>query len=166
MIRDLLLPEFDREMATTRELLERIPDAHLGWRPHARSYTLGELGTHIARLPTWAVKTLTDAEFDTNPPDGTGFVSRTLSSTADIVAYFGSYMYGARAALLSAPDEAFAVPWSLKKGGVTIFTMPRADVFRSFFMCHVVHHRGQLTVYLRMLDVPLPQIYGPTADAP
>lgn len=166
MIRDSLLPEFDREMATTRELLERIPDAHLSWRPHAKSYSLGELGTHIARLPTWAVKTLTDSEFDTNPADGSGFVSQALTSSADIVAYFGSYMHSARAALLSTPDEAFEVPWSLKNRGVTIFTMPRATVFRSFFMSHLVHHRGQLTVYLRLLDVPLPQIYGPTADEP
>lgn len=166
MIRDSFLPEFDREMATTRELLERIPDAHLDWRPHAKSYSLGDLGTHIARLPTWAVKTLTDSEFDIKPVDGSGFVSRALTSTADIVAFFGSYMHGARAALESTPDEAFADLWSLKNGGVTIFTMPRANVFRSFFMSHVVHHRGQLTVYLRMLDVPLPQIYGPTADEP
>lgn len=157
---DMLLPEFDHEMAGTRKMLERVPDAHLAWKPHARSYSLGELATHVAMLPWWGSVTLGQSEFDmaagTTPPPATSHV--------EILKTFDANVAGARAALVGKTDAELMAPWTLKRGAQTIFSMPKASVWRSFVMSHLVHHRAQLGVYLRMKDVPLPSLYGPSAD--
>jgi uncharacterized damage-inducible protein DinB len=159
-----LLPEFDHETATTRTLLERVPDAKAGWKPHNKSMSLGELAMHIANIPAWAPVTLKQTEFDTNPPGGQRYTPPTYESTATLLAAYDDGVKAARAMLTAATDGEMMVPWALKSGGRTIFSMPRAAVFRSFIMNHAIHHRGQLSVYLRLCDVPLPSIYGPTAD--
>ena len=164
-LRDALLPEFDHEMATTRRLLERVPDAELGWKPHERSMTLGRLAGHIANLPYWCSVTLetTVFELDSLPPDS----QRQLAdSSVGLVKEFDGKVAAARAKLAAALDGELLTPWTLKKGGQEMFTMPRISALRSFVMNHIIHHRGQLSVYLRLKNVPLPSIYGPTADEP
>jgi uncharacterized damage-inducible protein DinB len=163
-IKDALLPEFDHEMAVTRSLLARVPDDRADWKPHPKSMSVGQLAAHIAALPGWMDVTMNQGEFDMNPPGGSTFVPPTFQGAAKLAADFDAMLVGARAALAGATDERMMEPWSLKNGGAVQFTLPRAAVVRSFVLNHVVHHRGQLSVYLRMLDVPLPSIYGPTAD--
>jgi uncharacterized damage-inducible protein DinB len=157
---DALLPEFDREMTTTRKLLERVPEDKFAWKPHAKSYSFVELATHVATLPSWGAVTLKQTEIDfggQNP-------NTAATSRADLLARFDSNVAEARAALVDKSDAEMMVPWSLKHNGRTIFTMPKAAVWRSFVMNHLVHHRAQLGVYLRLNDVPVPPSYGPTAD--
>lgn len=160
---DALLPEFDHEMATTRTVLERVPEEQLDWTPHAKSFSLGVLAAHVATLPTWAAGTMnrTEIELDPNQPP-----PAALPSRRDLLAAFDGNVANARAALAGRTDAELMAMWSLRRGGRTLFTMPRATVLRSFVLNHLVHHRGQLTVYLRLLDVPVPSIYGPSADEP
>ncbi len=160
-----LLPEFDVEMASTRRILERTPETDAGWRPHAKSFTLGELAQHIATLPGWGAMTLRESELDLSPPGGEPYRTPPFTSLANLLATFDQSSRAGREALAAAPDSAFAAPWSLKNAGAIIFTMPRIAVYRSFVMSHLIHHRGQFSVYLRLRDVPLPSLYGPTADA-
>jgi uncharacterized damage-inducible protein DinB len=157
---DTLLPEFDHEMAVTRALLDRLPDGVFDWKPHPKSMSLGQLAQHVATLPLWGHVTLTQAFFDVggNPR------LAPCQTRAEVLALFDSHVAQARAALASVSDAALATPWSLKQGPHTIFSMPKAGVWRSFVMSHLIHHRAQLSVYLRMHDVPLPAMYGPTAD--
>ena len=161
-----LLPEFDREMAGTRQLLERVPEAEAAWRPHPKSYTLGELAIHLSNLPLWARLTVELPELDLGVPDNINLVRVPFTSTRDLLERFDRHVREARAALAPTSDEAMGAPWSLRNGGRTVFTLPRAAVLRSFVMSHMIHHRGQLTVYLRLRDVPLPSTYGPSADTP
>lgn len=160
-----LLPELNHEMATTRTLLERIPEDRASWKPHPRSTALGDLAAHIANLPSLVQRTIHLTEVDMSPPGGPGYTPPQFTSTADLLATFDAHVEGARAAIAGVADSELMVPWSLKKDGHTIFTMPRAAVLRSFVLNHLIHHRGQLSVYLRLNEVPLPSIYGPTADA-
>jgi uncharacterized damage-inducible protein DinB len=162
-IKDALLPEFDHEMATTRRVLERVPDAEFGWKPHEKSMTLGRLAAHIANIPYWCTVTLETAifELDSLPPD----TERKLAGTqSELVKEFDGKVRAARTKVAAATDAEFLAPWTLKKGGQEMFTMPRISALRGFVMNHLIHHRGQLTVYLRMRNVPIPPIYGPTAD--
>lgn len=163
-IAESILPEFDHETATTRTLLERVPEGKAAWKPHAKSMSLGELAIHVASIPLWAKTTLRDTEFDVNPPGGPSYKPPTFGSTAQMLATYDEAVKAARALLASTSDAEFMTPWALKNGGKTIFSLPRAGVLRSFVLNHAIHHRGQLSVYLRLLDVPLPSIYGPTAD--
>ena len=161
-ILDALLPEFDHEMATTRRVLDRVPDVQFGWKPHDKSMSLGELAGHLANLPFWCTATLQDTSLDLatyqrNPPP---------TSKADLLKGFDDRVAAARAKLTATTDPEFLVPWTLKHGDQEFFTMPRISVLRTFVMNHMVHHRGQLTVYLRLNNVPVPAIYGPTADEP
>jgi uncharacterized damage-inducible protein DinB len=165
-ISDSLLSEFDHEVATTRSLLERIPEAQATWKPHEKSMTLGELSSHIANVPGWVISTMTATELDLNPPGGPAFVSPTFNGTEALVNTFDENAKGARAAIAAASDGDMFVDWALKNNGETLFSMPRIAVLRTFIMNHLIHHRGQLSVYLRLQDVPLPSIYGPTADTP
>ena len=126
--------------------------------------SLGELAMHIATIAQWAPVTLTKTEFDTNPPGGSAYPRPSFESVAKMLKTYDEGVEAARAMLAAATDAELMVPWTLKNGGQTVFSMPRAGVFRSFIMNHTIHHRGQLSVYLRMCDVPLPAIYGPTAD--
>ncbi len=165
-IAEALLPEFDQEMASTRRLLERTPEAHAGWKPHPKSMGLGQLAIHVATLPGWITMTLQQTEFDVHPPGGSSYKNPEFQSTKALLALFDESVKGARAALAAASDRDFMVSWTLKNNGVAAFSLPRVAVVRSFAMNHLIHHRGQYDVYLRLRDVPLPQIYGPTADEP
>jgi len=157
---DALLPEFDREMATTRKLLERVPEDRLSWKPHAKSMSLGELATHVANLPSWGEITINRSEIDL----AAGGRAALAASRNELLATFDRNVAAARAVLTGRSDAELMAPWSLKNGDRTFFTMPKAAVWRTFVMNHIVHHRGQLSVYLRLQDVPLPSMYGPSAD--
>ena len=162
-LKDALLPEFDHEMGTTRRLLERVPEPDLAWKPHARSFSLGQLASHIANIPTWVDATIEHTVFDL-ASIGDDARPKQPTELAPILTAFDGNVKRARAKIDAQPDPAFFAPWTLKQSGQEIFTMPKAAVLRSFIMNHVIHHRGQLSVYLRLRDVPLPSIYGPTAD--
>jgi uncharacterized damage-inducible protein DinB len=159
-IKDGLLAEFDHEMATTRKLLERLPDARLAWKPHAKSYSLGGLATHLANLPVWANAILNEASFDLGLE--TPHIAEK-TSRSEILAAFDENVKRARGSM-DKTDAEYAARWSLMRGAQEVFSMPRAAAFRSFVMSHMIHHRGQLSVYLRLSDIPLPPVYGPTAD--
>ena len=163
-IRDALLPEFHYEMSVTRKLLERVPSGKNDWRPHPKSMPLGRLASHLAEIPGWAVNTLTQTELDLAPPAGQEWKPLILGSAAEMVALFDKGVKEAQQALAATEDAAFGVSWSLKMGPRVVMTQPRAAVYRSFVMNHLIHHRAQLGVYLRLLDIPLPSTYGPTAD--
>jgi uncharacterized damage-inducible protein DinB len=157
---DALLPEFDHEMTVTRKLLERVPDDKLAWRPHPKSMTLGELAQHVATLPLWGSMTLDQSELDIGgnprlPP---------MTSRAELLAAFDKHVTDTRASLTGRGDGELMAPWTLKRDGHTIFSTPKASVWRGFVVSHLIHHRGQLSVYLRMNDVPIPSMYGPSAD--
>lgn len=160
---DALLPEYDHELATTRRLLERVPEAEFGWKPHEKSMTLGQLAGHVANIPFWLSATLNAPFYDVSAGD----TEATLDSPASrevLLKAFDEKVSKARASLAKATDAEMMAPWALKSGGHEIFSMPRASAIRTFVMNHLIHHRGQLSVYLRLKDVPLPSIYGPTAD--
>lgn len=162
-IKDALLPEYDHELATTRRLLERVPDAEFGWRPHAKSFTLGELAGHVANIPFWCTTTVQTTVLDLDTL-GENTKAKAPASTAAMLEAFDKSVAEARSALAGCGDSEMLSPWTLKAGGQEIFTLPKIAAIRSFVMNHLIHHRGQLTVYLRLKDVPLPPIYGPTAD--
>ncbi len=159
-----LLPEFDIEMANTRKTLERLPQDKWDWTPHEKSMTLQGLASHMANLPIWGEMAVREDGFDVAPKDGEPFSTPQLGSPAEVLSAFDTNIAAARAALESASNEVLMGPWSLLQGGETLFTMPRMAVLRSFVMNHMIHHRAQLGVYLRINDVPLPSVYGPTAD--
>lgn len=159
-----LLPEFDHEMASLRTVLERVPDAKLSWKPHAKSMSLGGLATHLSNLPTWGTRLIEGSEFDLAPPGQPPPRMKELASRAEILAQLETNVAAARKAIAGASDAHLAGPWSLLAGGKKLFTLPRSACLRSFVFSHMIHHRGQLTVYLRMVDVPLPALYGPSAD--
>jgi uncharacterized damage-inducible protein DinB len=159
-----LLPEFDHEAAVTRTVLERVPEHQSAWRPHPKSMTLGELTMHLASIPAWAVLTLREPFFDLAPLGAAPYSPAVWESLARALAVFDEKVVKARAALVATTDLELAQPWTLKKGGAKVFTAPRGSVLRSFVLSHSIHHRAQLGLYLRMLDVPVPAMYGPTAD--
>ena len=163
-IRDALLPELDQEFATTRSVLALVPESKTSFRPHKKSWTLGELSLHLANLLTWLPSTLKSTELDLAPPGGPSFTPPKFESAAATLRMFDETSRAARAALAAASDTDLMVPWTLKRKGQALFTLPRVACVRSFVMNHLIHHRGQLTVYLRLCDVPLPPVYGPTAD--
>lgn len=155
-----LLAEFDQEMANTRKALERVPDEKLSFKPHEKSYSLLELASHVANLPTWTSVTLTTTELDLDEP----WDRQSPESRKEILAAFDTAVKEARPILEAASGEDMQVTWTLKSGDQVWFSLPRGAVFRSFVMSHMIHHRAQLTVYLRLLDVPVPGMYGPSAD--
>jgi uncharacterized damage-inducible protein DinB len=159
-IKDGLLAEFDHELGTTRKLLERLPDWNLSWKPHAKSMSLGGLATHLTNLPRWGRTILNETFYDLagGPPN-----LQEITSRAGILAALDESTTQTRP-LLDKTDGELMVPWTLKRGGRDMFSMPRATAFRTFVLYHIVHHRGQLSVYLRLNDVPVPAIYGPSAD--
>ena len=159
-----LLPELDHEMSGTRKTLERVPDDKLAWKPHAKSFSMGELATHLAETPGWTAVTLEQDSFDINPPGGQTYQRPKLGSRKEILEMFDKNLAAARAVLAKATDEQLMKPWSLLNGGKVTMTMPRIAVFRSFIMSHNIHHRAQLGVYLRLNNVAVPALYGPSAD--
>ena len=159
-IADTLLPEFDQEMATTRRVIERVPDDRPDWKPHPKSFSMAHLAQLLARLPGWISQTLTTTELDLGAAGSGGYSNET---TATLLALFDDNVRSARAAIAASKDADFEVPWSLKMRGNVLMTMPRGAVVRQH-ISHISHHRGQMTVYLRLRDVPVPSVYGPTAD--
>lgn len=159
-----LLPEFDHEMAGLRRTLERVPADRFDFRPHPKSFSLGALANHLATVPAWAAGTMATTEMDFADPAVREAMPKPVDDTEKLLALFDRGVTEARAALAGASDADFAVIWSGKSEGKTLFAFPRIGVLRSFILNHAVHHRGQLTVYLRMLDVPVPALYGPSAD--
>jgi uncharacterized damage-inducible protein DinB len=163
-IADSLLPEFDHEMAITHKVLERVPADKFTWKPHPKSFSMGGLAAHVANMADWASLTLTSDSFDYAPPGAPPYKTPEFATAPELVAAFDKSVAQARAALASADDDNMMAPWSLMAGGKTVMTMPRVAVIRSFVMNHIIHHRAQLTVYIRMNDIPVPAIYGPSAD--
>lgn len=159
-----LLPEFDQELASTRKTLERVPEGLPDFRPHPKSMSLGRLAGHLAEMPGWALVTLGQDELDMNPPGGSGFSPTVMSSRAELLAKFDQDAANARRVLAGTTDGVMLQNWTLKNGGHVVWTAPRVTVLRSFVMNHMIHHRAQLGVYLRMNDVAVPSIYGPSAD--
>ena len=157
-----LLMEFEHEMAGTRKTLERVPFDKADWRPHPKSWPLASLATHVARLPGWAKETLTLDALDMAA--GNQDWNKVATSHADLMALFEKNVAAGRAALEGTSDATFMEPWSLKSGATVHFTMPKIAVLRGFVLSHLIHHRAQLCVYLRLLDVPVPALYGPSAD--
>lgn len=160
-----LLPEWDLEMAATRRTLERIPDAKFDWRPHPKSSTMGALASHVATLPQWVDATMNQDSFDLAPVDGPAAgPPPPAKDSKQLLATFDENTAAARKAIEAASDESYARLWSLKRGGTAMFTLPRGVVLRRFFLSHIIHHRAQLGVYLRLNDIPVPAVYGPSAD--
>jgi len=164
MYLEYYLAEFDHEMRTTRTLLARVPDASASWRPHPKSTPAGTLAQHITNLVGVGVLIAQGSERDVSPPGGPPYVPVPFTSTAAMLEAFDANAAAARAAIAGISEAGLLEPWALKWGGTVIFSMPRAAVLRTYLLNHVIHHRGQLSVYLRLLDVPLPSMYGPTAD--
>lgn len=155
-----LLPEFDHEMGNTRKSLERIPEGKFDWKPHAKSASIGQLATHLATINHWTEAIIGQDSFDVatvTPP-------APFNSRQEVLNAFDQGTAVARKALAGATDEQLMRPWSLVNAGQTIFTLPRIAVVRSFIFSHTIHHRAQLGVYLRLNDIPVPSIYGPSAD--
>ena len=159
-----LLPEFDQEMASTRKTLERIPMEKPDWKPHEKSMAMGPLAIHVATIPDWAAVTIAQDSLDFMPEGGQPYQPPKLSTQKELLEAFDQGVVKARAAIAGASDEHLAKPWTLLAGGKVIFTMPRAAVLRSMVLNHLIHHRAQLGVYLRLNGVAVPAIYGPSAD--
>jgi len=162
-IRDMLLPEFDQEMANTRKMLERIPEDRFDFQPHPKSWKIDHLAGHVADIPMWATHTLQVEVFEMEPGQYKPFEPKTRKELLDL---FDKHVSETRAALASATDEQLNKIWTMKWSGKTVMTMPRIDVLRSVVMNHLIHHRAQLGVYLRLMNVAVPGMYGPSADEP
>ncbi|HXY01152.1 MAG TPA: DinB family protein [Candidatus Limnocylindrales bacterium] len=162
-ISQALLPEFDREMATTRKMLERFPEDKVEWRPHETCMTMGRLAGHVAELAGWYIPTLTQDKLVLDP---SSYTPTILKSRAEALKKFDETVTAARTALVGASDETMMKPWSLVARGQTVFTMPKVAVLRSFVMNHMIHHRGQLAAFYRIAGVPVPSLYGPSKDEP
>jgi len=163
-IAQALLPEFDQEMANTRECLSRIPDDKLDWKAHEKSWDLRSVTTHLANMPKWTVMTMTEPSFDMEPAGEDPTTEEPIDSIAGALEMFDTNVAAARDSIANASDEDMLTSWSLLKAGEEIITMPRIAVLRSFIMNHMIHHRGQVSVYLRLNDIPVPALYGPSAD--
>ena len=151
-------PEFDKEMATTRRLLGRVPSEKGRWKPHEKSFSLGHLAQLVATMPAWITGALRDDSMDLAAGP-----SYSYETTETLLERFDAFVAEAGAAIDGTTDAQLDEPWSLRSGEAVLFTLPRGTVVREN-LNHLIHHRGQLTVYLRLVDVPLPSIYGPTAD--
>ena len=156
-----LIAELENEGATTRKVLERIPPEKFDWKPHDKSMTMVRLASHVAEMHSWTVPTVTQPELDFAKFD---YKPAELKTTEDLVALFEKSYNEALDALKGATDDIWSEPWSLKNGETTYFTMPKIAVMRSMVLNHIVHHRGQLSVYLRENNIPVPAMYGPSAD--
>lgn len=162
-IKDGLLSEFDHEIATTRKVLERVPEGKPEFKPHDKSMAMDRLAGHIAELTGWAKETMLQDSIEMGGA-AAGAGPLKMTSRKQLLEEFDKRAAAGRAAIASASDDAFMKPWSLIAGGKAVFTLPKIAVLRGFVMNHMIHHRGQLSVYLRLNDVPVPSIYGPSAD--
>jgi uncharacterized damage-inducible protein DinB len=155
-----LAPEFDREMKTTRKLLERVPADKFTWAPHDKSMALGRLASHVAEMPSWVTGTVQLEFMDIDA----SYKPWIAASRDELLSKFDSYAAEAGQALSGATDEHLDKRWALRSGGQELFAAPREEVIRTWVLNHMIHHRGQLSVYLRLLEIPVPSIYGPSAD--
>jgi uncharacterized damage-inducible protein DinB len=163
-IAESLVQDFDQEMATTRRVLERVPEQAAAWRPHPKSMSMGELAQHVVDLVGFAPTTFDRTDLDFANPETAKLTAARFETTMKLVAMFDERRATAHKAIAAASDTDMGGLWTLRVGPRKIFTLPRSGVIRSFILSHLIHHRGQLSVYLRLNDVPLPPIYGPTAD--
>lgn len=157
---DDYLAEFDQEMATTRRCIERVPTEKGKWKPHEKSFPLGHLAQLVSAMPGWITNVLTEDALDMD-----GYPGYSYETTETLLEQFDAHVAAAREAIRATKDEDLDANWSLRNGEQVFMTLPRGVVARQT-LNHLVHHRGQLTVYLRLIDVPVPSIYGPTADEP
>ena len=163
-ISEIFLMEFDNEMNSARKTLERIPEDKLSWKPHEKSMPLGRLAGHVAELAGWAIPAIKQDSLDFSPPGAPPMQPTIATSRKQVLEIFDKNREESRAAITSASDEHLMKNWSLMRGGQMLMTMPRVVVLRSFFMNHLIHHRAQLGVYLRLNNIPVPSVYGPSAD--
>ena len=163
-ISESLLPEFDHEMANTRKSLERVPDDRLGWKPHPKSPTMGWLASHLAFIPHWALVTVEKDSLDLAPAEGAEEREPEAKSRREILERFDRNVAEARTAISGASDAHLLKNWTLQISGKTVLTQPRISVIRNFVVSHSIHHRAQLGVYFRLNDIPVPALYGPSAD--
>jgi uncharacterized damage-inducible protein DinB len=161
---DLFLSEFDQEMTTARKTLERIPEDKLSWKPHEKSMPLNRLAGHIAELSGWPVPTIEQESLDFRPPGQPPFQPTIATSRQQVLEIFDKNRDASHRSIAGASDEHLMKNWSLLSAGQTILTMPRFAVLRTFCINHVIHHRAQLGVYLRLNNIPVPSVYGPSAD--
>jgi uncharacterized damage-inducible protein DinB len=159
-ISEMLLPEFDNEMTNTRKILDCVPEEKLTWKPHEKSMTMGRLASHVAELPYWVTVTIKEDKLELTPEMN----PFNAATKAELISQFESNIAAAREAIAGATDEQLGKIWSLIYGGHPVFSLPRAAVLRNMVMSHLIHHRGQLSVYLRLNDVAIPGMYGPSAD--
>ncbi len=157
---DGLAMELEHEAKSLRKALSRVPDDKLAWKPHERSMSMGMLASHLAEIPGWVLPTLHQDELEM-PAD---YKPWTAAANAELLDRFESNLKKALEALRGYPDEKLMQTWTLRSGGLTFFALPRGVVLRSMILNHLVHHRGQLTVYLRLNNIPVPAVYGPSAD--
>jgi uncharacterized damage-inducible protein DinB len=160
-INDALLPEFDHEMAVTRHALERAPESDFAWKPHEKSWSLGALATHLANLPTWSGAIIGRPELDL--PDSSP-KTPMAATVRELLERFDTNVAEARKLVVASTDGEWLAMWTFKKEGHVLFTLPRFAAFRGFVLNHSIHHRGQFSVYLRLRNIPVPAMYGPTAD--
>lgn len=160
-LNEAMIAELQQEAATTRKMLERVPEKSLTWKPHDKSMTLGKLSTHIAEIPMWVSASVNQdvLDFEKEPYKAIG-----INNNEELLKIFDDNITQAIECLKNASDEKLMGNWTMRNGETVYFTMPKLGVLRGFILSHLIHHRGQLSVYLRMLDVPLPSVYGPTAD--
>jgi DinB family. len=161
---ETLLNEFDHEMKVTRTMLERVPLENGPWKPHTKSRGIGALASHIAYIPGLGGRIASSSEYDATSPDASK-PRGEFTTTEALLAEFDTNVAFARDAIAKLSDADFMAPWSFKRGGQVMLSGARAQMLRSMLMNHLIHHRGQLSVYLRLNDVPLPPVYGPTADS-
>jgi uncharacterized damage-inducible protein DinB len=155
------LAELENEAKTARACLERVPADKFDWKPHEKSMTMGRLASHVAEMFGWTKQSLTQDTLDFATGDYTPFEPKT---TEELLTFFDDHIAAAKEVLNGATDETFMTPWTMRNGEQVYFTMPKVAVMRTFVMNHIIHHRGQLSVYLRLNDIPVPSIYGPSAD--
>ncbi len=159
-----LLPEMQHEFLQSRKMLEQVPEDKLSWRPHDKSMTLGRLAGHVAEMTSWAFHSLSTDVYDISPKEDGSFEAHSMKSRADTLQKFDEWRMQAIEALKETKDEDFETMWSLTSQGKTFLSMPRGAVLRSIVINHMIHHRGQLSVYLRLNGVAVPGMYGPSAD--
>jgi uncharacterized damage-inducible protein DinB len=161
---ETVLPEFDHEMGSARKVLECVPDGKLDWRAHPKCNSIGWNANHLAEIPGWVEGTLTRLSWDIAPVGGERYQSPKLATVSEILALFDANVETARSTISSVKDEDMSVVWSLLEGGKPVITMPRAAIIRSFVLNHLIHHRAHLCVYLRLNDIPVPGMYGPSGS--
>jgi len=161
---ELIIEEFDFEMSNTRTTLGLIPEDKLNWKPHEKSYSFAELGTHIGNLLNWATGIVEENSFNISASENNAEERKSFNACKEILNNFDVKAQNAHDKILNLTDEKLAKSWTLLEGEKILFTLPRYFVLRQFVINHVIHHRAQLTVYLRLNNIPLPNLYGPTAD--